>query len=52
MLVFRLGKIIFKEFRFKFEKSVFFLDSKIVLVWICSEIRRFKLFVLVRVGEI
>ena len=32
--------------------SVFFLDSKIVLAWICSETRRFKPFVSVRVGEI
>ena len=52
VLASRLGKTILEESRFKFEKSVFFLDSKIVLAWICSETRRFKPFVSVRVGEI
>ena len=52
VLASRLGKTILKESRLKFEKSVFFLDSKIVLAWICSETRRFKPFVSVRVGEI
>ena len=52
VLASRLGKTILKESRLKFEKSVFFLDSKIVLAWICSEARRFKPFVSVRVGEI
>ena len=52
VLASRLGKSILKESRLKFEKSVFFLDSKIVLAWICSETRRFKPFVAVRVGEI
>lgn len=35
-----------------FEKSVFLLDGKILLAWICSETRRFKSFVLVRVVQI
>ena len=52
VLASRLGKTILKESRLKFEKAVFFLDSKIVLAWICSEARRFKPFVSVRVGEI
>ena len=52
VLASRLGKTILKESRLKFEKSVFFLDSKIVLAWICSETRRFKPFVSARVGEI
>ena len=52
VLASRLGKNIPKESRLKFEKSVFFLDSKIVLAWICGETRRFKPFVSVRVGKI
>lgn len=52
VLASRLGKTILKESRLKFDKSVFFLDSKIVLAWICSETRRFKPFVSVRIGEI
>ena len=52
VLASRLGKTILKESRLKFEKSVFFLDSKTVLAWICSETRRFKPFISVRVGEI
>ena len=52
VLASRLGKTILKECRLKFERSVFFLDSKIVLAWICSETRRFKPFVSVTVGEI
>ena len=43
---------IVEQCRFQFEKTVLFLDSKIVLAWICSEARRFKPFVSVRVGEI
>ena len=41
-----------EQCRFNFEKTVLFLDSKIVLAWICSEARSFKPFVSVRVGEI
>ena len=52
VLASRLGKTIRKESRLKFEESMFFLDSKIVLAWICSETRRFRPFVSVRVGEI
>ena len=52
VLASRLGKTILKESRLNFEKSVFLLDSQIVLAWIRSETRRFKPFVSVRVGEI
>ena len=52
VLASRLGKKILEECRFKFEKAVYFLDSRIVLAWICSEARRLKPFVSVRVGEI
>ena len=52
VLASRLGKTILKECRFKFDKAVYFLDSRIVLAWICSEARRFKPFVSVRAGEI
>ena len=48
----RLCKTIVEESLFKFYKVVLFLDSKIVLAWIRSEARKFKLFVSVRVGEI
>ncbi|XP_068757432.1 uncharacterized protein [Montipora capricornis] len=51
VLASRLGKTILEECRFKFEKAVYFLDSRIVLAWICSEARQFKPFVSVRVGE-
>ena len=52
MLASRQGKSILKATRLNFEKSVFFLDSKIALAWICGEARGFKPFVSVRVGEI
>ena len=52
VLAWRLCKTIVKQCRFNFEKTVLFLDSKIVLAWICSEARSFKPFVSVRVGEI
>ena len=52
MLASRLLKAIKEETRLNFEQKVFFLDSKIVLAWICSEARRFKSFVSIRVGEI
>lgn len=51
VLASQLGKTILKECPLKIERSVFFLDSKIVLAWICSETRRFKPFVSVRDGE-
>ena len=51
VLAFRLSKTIFKESRLKFEKSVSFLDSKMVLARICSETRRFKPFVSARVVQ-
>ena len=52
VLASRLCKTIVEESRFKFDKVVLFLDSKIVLAWIRSEARKFKPFVSVRVGEI
>ena len=52
VLASRLCKTIVEQCRFNFEKTVLFLDSKIVLAWICSEARSFKPFVSVRVGEI
>ena len=52
VLASQLGNTILKESWLKFEKSVFFLDSKIMLAWICSETTRFKPFVSVRDGEI
>ena len=48
----RLFKTIVHESSFLFVKVILFLDSKIVLVWIGSEARKFKPFVPVRVGEI
>ena len=52
VLASRLCKTIVQESRFQFEKVMLFLDSEIVLAWIRSEARKFKLFVSVRVGEI
>ena len=52
VLASRLCKTIVEESRFKFDKVVLFLDSKIVLAWMRSEARKFKTFVSVRVGEI
>ena len=52
VLASRLSKTIVEQCRFQFEKTVLFMDSKIVLAWICSEARRFKPFVSIRVGEI
>ncbi|XP_068742502.1 uncharacterized protein [Montipora capricornis] len=52
VLASRLGKTILKESRLKFEKSVFFLDSKIVLAWICSETReKFKIIQILLSGD-
>ena len=45
VLASRLCKTIVEESRFKFDKVVLFLDSKIVLAWIRSEARKFKPFV-------
>ena len=52
VLASRLCKTIVEESRFLFEETVFFLDSRIVLAWICSDARRYKPFVSIRVGEI
>jgi hypothetical protein len=52
VLASRLSKSILEETRLKFERTIFFLDSQIVLAWICSEARRFKPFVSIRVSEI
>ena len=52
VLASRLCRTIVEQCRFQFEKTVLFLDSKIVLAWSCSEARKFKQFVSVRVGEI
>ena len=52
VLATRLGKTILEESRFQFEKVVYFLDSMIVLAWICSQARTFKTFVSTRIGEI
>ena len=52
VLASRLSKTIVEQCHFQFEKTVLFLDSKIVLAWICSEARRFKPFVSIGVGEI
>ena len=52
VLASRLCNTIVDESRFQFEKVILFLKSKIVVVRIRSEARRFKPFVSVRVGEI
>ena len=52
VLASRLYKTIIEESRLQFVKTVFFLDSRIALAWICSEERRFKPFVSIRIGEI
>jgi hypothetical protein len=52
VLASRLYKSILKESCFQFEKAILFVDSRIVLSWICNEARRFKPFVSARVGEI
>ena len=52
VLATRLGKTIREESRFVFEKVVYFVDSMIVLGWICSRATSFKTFVSTRIGEI
>ena len=52
VLAARLSKSIVEETRFKFERTIFFLDSQIVLAWIRGESRRFKPFVSIRISEI
>ncbi|XP_068684857.1 uncharacterized protein [Montipora foliosa] len=52
VLASRLLKAIKEETRLNFEQKVFFLGSKIVLEWICSEARRFRPFVSIRFGKI
>ena len=41
-----------EETRLKFDRTIFFLDSQIVLAWIRGEGRKFKPFVSIRVSEI
>jgi hypothetical protein len=48
----RLGKTISEESRLRFEKIVFFTDSRIVLAWIQSQARVYKTFVSAKVREI
>ncbi len=45
VLASRLSKSILEETRLKFERTMFFIDSQIVLAWIRGEARRFKPFV-------
>ena len=52
VLATRLHKAIVKESRLQFHKIIFFIDSMIVLAWICSQARVFKPFVSIRVSEI
>jgi hypothetical protein len=52
VLATRLGKTIAEESRFQFEKVVYFLDSMIVLAWIRSQARSFKILMSTRIGEI
>ena len=52
VLATRLSKSILEETRFKFDRTIFFLDSQIVLAWIRGEGRKFKPFVSIRVSEI
>ena len=52
VLATHLGKTIVEESRFMLEKVVYFVDSTIVLAWICSQARSFKTFVSTRIGEI
>ena len=47
-----LSKSILEETRLKFDRTIFFLDSQIVLAWIRGEGRKFKPFVSIRVSEI
>ena len=51
VLASRLYKTILDESRFQFARTVFFLESRIVLAWICSEERCFKPFVSIRIGH-
>ena len=52
VLATRLSKTILEETRLEFERTIFFLDSQILLAWIRGEGRKFKLFVSIRVSEI
>ena len=51
VLATRLSKSILEETGFKFDRTIFFLDSQIVLAWIRGEGRKFKPFVSIRVSE-
>jgi hypothetical protein len=52
VLATRLSNTILEETRLKFERTIFFIDSQIVLAWIRDEGRKFKPFVSIRVSEI
>ncbi len=52
VLAARLGKSVCEESRLRFEKIVYFTDSRIVLAWIQSQARVYKPFVSARVEEI
>ena len=52
VLAARLYQSIVEESRMKFEKTILFSDSTIVLSWIRSQAREFKPFVSARVAEI
>ena len=52
VLAARSGKSICEEARIRFEKVIYFTDSRIVLAWIQSQVRVYKPFVPARVGEI
>ena len=52
VLAVRLAQSILEETRLKFEQTVFFSDSSIVISWIHSQARDFKPFVSARIAEI
>ena len=52
VLASRLQATIKEESRFQFKETFIFTDSAIVLAWIRGKIRRYKLFVSSRIGEI
>ena len=52
VLATRLSKSIIANSRIQFQRVIFFIDSMIVLAWICSQARVYKPFVSIRVSEI
>ena len=52
VLAARSGKNICEKARIRFEKVIYFTNSRIILAWIQSQARVYKPFVSVRVGEI